>query len=443
MRRIFMYTIIFIGMVGYSTLYAQEEKECKKEHQLVITGIIPGSYAETIDIRPEDVIATYNGKEVHCLKKLTMLKDEVDTDSIEIVVTRNNEFVSFVIPKGQIGVWVKELLPDIAFDEDAVIIEGIDPLDWDTGESNSFIAALTRIAEHLDADRHYTFFMGVSGAAFRILFHEEWCPSSPDPTVGFDCGEIAVKSIKYEPRYFHYDKEKKNKEEIQQKIMESIDKKMPVIAIDLIEVAEWGLIVGYQKQGEELIVRDYFSRREGYDIAEKFPWVVVIIPPLVRSEYIAEEDYFKKSLEIAQELYETEKYDAYYSGTAAIEYWIKKLKEDNFGTMEDEKFDDVMLANAWIYQRLAEDRKFAAEYLKSFASTFPDVKDKIAELVVLYETVHELMAESGSVVLYPSQMTTRDDWTDEMRQKEIEVLIKVLAKEREAYSLIKAINEKI
>jgi hypothetical protein len=441
MRRIFMCTVFFIGMVGYSILYAQEEKECKKEQRLVITGVIPGSYAEIIDIRPGDVIATYNGKEVHCLKKLTMLKDEVTADSVEIVIRRDNESVNFVIPKGQIGVWVKELLPDVIFDEDAVVIDGIGPLDWDTGESNSFIAALTRIAEYLEIKRDYVYLMGTSAAAFRVHFHGEWCPSSPDPTVGFDCGTVAAQNLNLSLQTVLLAKEGKNRDQIWQKIFESIDEKMPVIAIDLIEVAEWGLIVGYQKQGGELIVRDYFSRRDGYDIAEKFPWIVMTVKK--GSGKIDEKRNFKNSLTIAQELYETEKYDAYYSGTAAIEHWIERLKEDNFGTMEDKKFDDVMLANAWIYQRLAEDRKFAAEYLKSFASTFPNVKDKISELAVLYETAHKLMAESGSVVLYPSQMTTRGDWTDEMKQKEIEVLTEVLEKEREALSLIKAINEKI
>jgi hypothetical protein len=441
MRKMLLCTIFFIGVVGFSTLSAHEEKECEKEQRLVIRGVIPGSYAETIDIRPGDVIATYNGKEVHCLKKLTMLKEEVNTDSVEVVIHRDNEFISFTIPKGQIGVRVKELLPDIEFEKNAKIIEGIGSLDWDAGESNSFIAALTRIAEYLRIQKDYTYLMGTSAAAFRIHFHEEWCPSSPDPTVGFDCGNIAAQSINLVTKPMFLAKEGKNRDEIRQKIITSIDKPMPVMAIDLIEVAEWGLVVGYQQHGDEFIVRDYLARREGYDIAEKFPWIIMTVEK--GSGEIDDTYNFKHSLEIAQELYETEKYDAYYSGTAAIEYWIKRLRKDTFGAMKDEKFNDVMLANAWIYQRLAEDRKFAAEYLKSFTNTFPTVVDEIAELIVIYETVHKLMVESESVVLYPSQITARDDWTDEMRQREIDVLTEVLEKEKEAHSLIKKINEKI
>jgi hypothetical protein len=439
MRKIFICIVFFMGIVG-SLLSAQEEG-CKEEQRLVITGVIPGSYAEVIDIRSGDIIVTYNGKGVHCLEKLTMLKEEVTTDSVEIVIKRGNEFVCFVIPRGQIGIWVKELLPDIVFDDDAVLIEGINPLDWDTGESNSFIAALARIAEYLKIQKDYVYLMGTSACAFRVHFHEEWCPSSPDPTVGFDCGSIAAQNLKLSIQTLSLAKEGKNRDHIQQKIIESIDKKMPVMAIDLIEVAEWGLIVGYQKQGGDFIVRDYFSRREGYDIAEKFPWVIMTVEK--GSGTIDDTRNFKNSLVIAQQLYETEKYDAYYSGTAAIEYWIERLRKDDFSTMEDEKFDDVMLANAWIYQRLAEDRKCTAEYLESFAYTFPNVKDKITELAVLYGTVYTLLAESGDVVLYPTQMTMRGDWTDEMRKREIDVLTKVLEKEREAYSLITEINKKI
>lgn len=157
---------------------------------------------------------------------------------------------------------------------------------------------------------------------------------------------------------------------------------------------------------------------------------------------IDDNNNFINSLEIAQELYETEKYEEYYSGTAAIEYWIKRLKEDDFDALEEERFNDIMLTNAWIFQRLADDRMLAAHYLKAFAPEFPHVKEKISELASLYETEYDLMTES-TVTLYPNQMKSRDDWTDEMKQKEIEILSTVLEKEKEAYLIIKEINEKI
>ncbi len=441
MKSMFVFKMFVMIVIAFSLIYAVEEEECEKGQRLVITGIIPGGAAENVGMKQGDGIISYNGTEVHCLKKLNALKQAVKTDSVEIMIKRNGEIISYKIPKGMIGIYAKDILPDIEFEKDAVVIEKIGRLDWDTGETSSFIAALTRIAEYLNIERDYTYLMGASGSAFRILFHEDWCPSSPDATVGFDCGAIAVKSINLKLASSFFDKEGKNKQEIQQKIIESIDKKMPVVAIDLIEIPEWGLIVGHQKDGEELIVRTYFDKREGYDIAEKFPWSVITISQ--GKGEIDDNKNFKNSLKVAQKLYGTEKYEKYYSGIAAIEYWIKRLKEDDIASLDEEKFENVMLANAWIFGRLADDRMFGAKYLRTFAPQFPDLKDEIIKLASLYEEENEMMTETEMIAPYPFQIKKREDWTKEMRAKEIEILTNVLGKEQEAYLLIKEINKKL
>jgi hypothetical protein len=365
MNKRYILNIFIICLISFTLIYAEGEKEKK----LVITGVMPESGAEVAGIKSGDILMTYNNKIVNSIEKLNKLKANVKDDSIEITVKRGEERIQFIIPKGFIGIYLKEILPDIEFDKDAVIIEHIDRLDWDTGEMSSFIGALTRIAEYLNIQKDYVYLMGVSGSAFRILFYEGWCPSSPDATVGFDCGKVALESIKLKSTYLLLDKEKKNKAEIRQKIMESIDNRMPVIAIDLIEIPEWGLIVGYQKDGEELIVCDYFDRRKGYDIAEKFPWIVVIVSG--EKNKIDDYENFKNALKIAQELYETEKYEAYYSGLAAIKYWIKHLEEDDFKSFDGKQFENAMLANAWIFERLADDRGYGAHYVRSFVGHFP------------------------------------------------------------------------
>jgi len=440
MKRLFPLRILLVMVITFSVVYAQEEEECEKNQYLLVTGLVPGGAAETAGIKSGDIILSYNGQQAHCLKKLNTLKEAVTTDRVEIVIKRDGETISYTIAKGMIGIYLKELLPDIEFEKDAVIIKGIGHLDWNTGETSSFIAALTRIAEYLNIDKDYTYLMGSSASAFRVQFHEDWCPSSPDATVGFDCGATAMRSINFTPTYMFLDREgEANKDEIRQGIVKSVDGKMPVIAIDLIEVPEWGVIVGYQKGGKELMVRDYFDRRRGYDIAVKFPWVVVAVSQKEGS--IDDVGNFKNSLEIAQELYETEKYESYYSGIAALEYWIKRLKEDDVGSLDDEQFENVVLSNAWIYGRLADDRMFGAEYLKAFASKLPHMKDKIMKLASHYETVHKLMTKEEMVAPYPNQIEKREDWSVEMRNKEGEILTKVLEKEKEAYSLIKEINK--
>lgn len=447
MKNLGMFILAGLLFVNFSALNAGEDKgcdePCEPQAYLLIQGTIPGGGAAEVGMKEGDVIVSYNGTAVHCLNKLNMLKETVETDEVQIVVKRGEEMLTFAIPQGMIGVYIAEMLPDIDFsnEEGAVVITGVGQLDWSTGETNSYIAALTRISEYLNLGRDYTYLAGASGSAFRVLFHKDWCPSSPDPTVGYDCGAVAAKCLNLEPMYVHFDKEKKNKEIMQQQIMEAIHNEIPVIAIDLIQVPEWGLIVGYQDKGEKLIVRDYFDRRNSYDIAEKFPWVIVTLEK--KEGEIDDVKNFKHALKIAQELYETEMYDDYYSGIAALEYWIKRLAEDDFSALDDKKLEEVILANAWIYQRCADDRMFGAQYLMKYAGKLPTVEKEVLKLAALYEVEHKLLASEENVAPYPPSFKTLKNWGSDLRQREIDILTQFLEKEREAHMLIKEINQKL
>ena len=125
MKKISIISILLSGLIAFSFLNADKGEECEKKQHLVVTGIIPGGNAETAGIKQGDIIITYNGKEVHCLKKLGVLKEEVETESVEIVIKRDEDVISYMMPQGMIGVYVKEVLPDIQFEEGAMIIEGI------------------------------------------------------------------------------------------------------------------------------------------------------------------------------------------------------------------------------------------------------------------------------------------------------------------------------
>ncbi len=434
-------------LVAVSLLKADNDESssepCGSEQYLLIQGIIPGSAAEAQGVEAGDIIVSYDGTPVHCLDKLTMAKEAVKTETVAMVVKRGEEILTFTIPEGVIGVYVMEMLPDIDFsaEKDAVVIDGIGPLAWSSGETNSFFGALARITEHLNLDQNYTHLMGASGAAFRLHFHKDWCPSSPDPTVGYDCGAVAARCVNLAPTYIHANKDTTNVDEMMQAIVQSIDRNMPVIAIDLMQIPEWGIVVGYQNAGEKLIVRDYYDHREGYDIAEKFPWAIVT---LAREEgEIDDIKNLKQAFTRAQELYETEMYGDYYSGITALEYWMQQLRTDDFAAYDDEKLEEVIRANAWIYDRYADDRMFGARYLKINSGKMPAVAEEIEKLAALYESEHALLTSENNIAPYPEYFTTMKSWNDEMRAREIEILGQVLAHEKDALSVIKKINMKL
>ena len=424
-------TLIFTGLILFVSIGMTQEPA--EPTRLVVKGLVTDSPAQKAGILSNDILLQYDGKPVHTVKELNDLKTQAKGDSVEIIIRREQKEMKFKLPAGPIGVFLNERLPDLAYKADAVVIEGIPRLGWDTGKSNSFFAALEAVANQLGVKKDYIEINGMSGAAFRLQFFKDWCPSSPDPTCGYNAGEDALRELGFEFNELHLSKDGKNKEEMKKAIMESISKKTPVIAIDLIETAEWGIITGYQNNGEELLCRTYFDKREGYEIAQKFPFAIYIITN--KKEAPKDIDNYKKAFEIALKNLKTEKYGDYYSGIAALNKWIEGLEKDNFAALDSQKYYNRALANAWIYDRLTADRAEAAEYLERVSNQFPEAVDKINELAQLYKAENEILKQPENTVVYSYAMKSRDDWTPEMRRKEIENLNQAKAKEEEALKI--------
>jgi hypothetical protein len=136
-------------------------------------------------------------------------------------------------------------------------------------------------------------------------------------------------------------------------------------------------------------------------------------------------------------------YGDYYSGIPALEYWIRKLREDDFAAYDEEKLEEVILANAWIYERYADDRMFGARYLKANAEKVPAVAEEVKKLAALYEREYTLLTSEANIAPYPAYLETLKDWNSEMRAHEIDILDQMLVQEREALNIIKEINKKL
>lgn len=410
------------------------------QKKLVVQDIVEDSPAQEAGIKKGDVILKYDGKSVTTSAEVNDLKKKAKSDSVEILVGRNGEQLTVKLPVGTMGVYLIELLPDIERKDDAVVLDDIEKLEWSTGKTNSFLSAVEAVAQYLGIDRDYVYLNGVSGAAFRLHFHEDWCPSSPDPTCGYNSGEEALKAMGFEYSFEFIEKDDSiGQENIRKQIMESIDRGMPVIAIDLITIPEWGIITGYQSNGEELFCRTYYDKRAGYDIAKKFPWAVYFIEE--KKETLDDIENYKRSFAIVLENLKTPVYDKYASGIAAFDMWLKRLKTDDFNAMEIGDFKNVSHANAWIYERLLCDREKAIVYLERISEKIPELTDKLQSLKKLYQEELGELKPSKDVVVFGVMLKSKDDWSPEMREEEIARLTKAREKEKEALEIWKQINE--
>ena len=169
-------TFCILSLIVFFVLFMVDCKPIEREEKtkLVVQGIIPESSAEKAGILVKDVFIKYNGFPVFTIAELNTLKDGVTSDSVDVLIKRDGKEMVIKLQKGQMGVFLKELLPDITYKKDAVVIKGIPALDWSTGKSNSFHTSIEAIANHLGIEKDYVYLYGVSGAAFRLHFHKDW-----------------------------------------------------------------------------------------------------------------------------------------------------------------------------------------------------------------------------------------------------------------------------
>ena len=324
-------------------------------------------------------------------------------------------------------------------------IEGIERLQWGKGQENTFIGALTVAMRAIGEDVTYDYLMGVSGAAFRLHFHQpDWCPSSPDATCGFDHSKPAMEALGYVSTCIHSDgKNPQEVKKVRDVVVQSINNGVPVLAIDLIEVPDWGVIVGYSDDGEEFLCRTYFDKTEEYSRAKKWPWVVEI--PKKIGEVHDRKDSLLKSLEIAVTVANTEKYEHYASGFSAFESWISDLTDDSrFEALDEEKLNGMNHVNAWCYNSLIDARQSAVKYLRAIEDELgKESAPHLSEAASIYEKAVKKLIDGRHYAPFPWQLKDGKRWTNTMRHAEADVMKEVLALERKAVDELKAVLELI
>lgn len=198
-----------------------------------------------------------------------------------------------------------------------VFIDNIPRLKWGENTDNSFIRSTQLSLNALGENYSYTYLMGISGAAFRLHFNPDWCPSSADATTGFDVSSVLFKSLGYQCALDRIDDTRfTDIQSLYQRIIAQINIGIPIIAINLKVSPEWGIITGYLKNRPGLLCRTYFDESDEYSYAEHAPWLSFFIGekgnPL-------KEDLFTNALKIAVQLAETDAFGEYKSGFSAFQ----------------------------------------------------------------------------------------------------------------------------
>lgn len=409
---------------------------------LLILGIVPGSTADRLEFKQGDILRAYDGNGIETIEELEVVMD-LAMDSVEIIIDREDQTLSFIVPSGPLGVYLQERLAELEYKSDAVVLEGIGPFRSEDGMNNSFILTLAKTAEFLNDTTGYTMLMGLSGAAFRLQMHQDWDPMAVVASEGYRCDTFGLQALGYEYRCLEIDEQMRNVEALREAIVQTLDFGSPVPALNLDGQSRWGVITGYQRSGREFIVRTYGTKRTGYSLNDAFPTKICLIEgrdaPMSRREAII------RSFKIAQGILENQTMvDGYYCGKRGMEIWIQVLETGSFYDLNEDEFDRILAANYAMYTSLIEDREFAAQYLETIAPEFPDIQDKLLEMAELYRNESEhlslALGEYQTCVVLPGELDRQMDWTPDMRIRQLNYLYFARGNEDEALRTWREIN---
>ncbi len=315
--------------------------------------------------------------------------------------------------------------------EKSKVIDGVGRLGWGKGMESTFMGALTVTIHAMGEDVSYDYLMGISGASFRLMF--QWCPSSPDARCGYDHSIPLLKALGYEIEEICADQNKPEEvAKVREAVVKSIDKGFPVVAIDLIQSPDWGVIVGYDKNGDEFISRTYYDKSDEYTKAEKWPWIVMIIKNKIDPP--AKDESIIKSLQIAVDTANTKAFGDYASGFSAYETWASDLLDDDkFEKASEDDLKSKLHVNGWVYDSLINARSSAVKYLKSISGEFDgESADHLAKATGIYDEITKKMLDNWKHFPMAWQLENPSLWTKEMRHTEAGILNELLAMEKNA-----------
>ncbi len=311
--------------------------------------------------------------------------------------------------------------------EEKVFIDKIPQLKWAEGTDNSFIRSAQLTLNALGENYSYEFLMGISGAAFRLHFKPDWCPSSADATIGFDVSKVLFKSLGYKSELHSIDDNSFDDIKLlYKKIIAQINLGIPIIAINLKVCPEWGIITGYLKSKPGILCRTYFDKTEEYSLAEHAPWLSFFVGE--KGEAMNDHELFNNSLKIAVELAKTDKFEEYKSGFSAFKKWIEELNKQSeaIKTLVFKEYE----VNLTIFNYLLDSRRAAAGYL----TLMNDRLKKGNSIIDNYKKEVELLTETQKNIL-PSFNAKANSWTADILNKQIDILSQVLKIEKNTIHL--------
>jgi RNA polymerase sigma-70 factor (ECF subfamily) len=343
---------------------------------------------------------------------------------------------------------IKEVFDEHRLPQDFArnVIGGLERARWGGGvKENSVLGALEAALGAIGEKIPYDFLMGISGGAFRIQMHQpQWCPSSPHANCGFRLYPALAAALPYELVPLGAEQGGKTPaRRAPRELIESIDQGVPAFY----SKEEEALVVGYAKQGQEVLLRPYAARKDGYEpqpvdgLLSDWGYFEV----LRRKESVPDRrESLIRSLQIAVELAHTPAYEEsparegrYASGFAAYAYWIEGLRD------ESARDEMQMVANGHTFYSLIDARECAASYLEKIAGELGrEAEPHLTRAAEHYREIRKILLRRPPVEVAPMPwMPAAKQWSRVQRSEQAALLEEAMGVERRAIAEIESALE--
>lgn len=308
-------------------------------------------------------------------------------------------------------------------------LEGLGPIrGFAIGRDSTFMHCLELVLDALGRKIEYDELMGISGMAFRIQFcADRWDPGNPDPLVGRNCVDDLCRDIGISYELFVVRREDLlAADALRRRVIEQLDRGLPVIAANVMPPEDWGFLTGYQRDGGIWLCRAYHGDAERVDrVARAWPTAVVFInKERPRPDPVVAH---RASIRRAVDLFAARSTGAYALGAAAFDQWMQRLAGPVDRT--------YIHPNAWTFVGLLDARSSAVRYLRAIAQDFGPRQATILRAAELYEQevrlLHAAIADVPGEAQFPDSLPPV-----ELRNRQISVLSRAKALEQQAVAVL-------
>lgn len=302
-----------------------------------------------------------------------------------------------------------------------VWIEGADRLcsanrEW---QENSVMRTLSVCMQAAGENASYEYLMGASGLAFRVQVHKDLCPSSPHAYCGYNVKNDVFAAMPRKMTLLSPKQEDKwESDKARRAITGSIDRGIPVTYGQI----EDGVLWAYEDGGAKLLGRSYFDWHLDAEPREmtEWPWGFAVAG---EKRAVDRRQVLIHSLELARKLWNTEKFEDYFSGTAAYEHWDEVLRDprryDDSGTIKD---GDSLHGNGYIYLCLQDARKAAAAYLRMMGPEAGKARPHLENAAAAYEKMLALLEANNTNAPMRHWLKDASEWSPQKRSAEAKAL---------------------